>query len=121
MRHLEEPNLNTPDSSRLAEVIDERVFNFAQGAQRHFKTNDLIVILDLRDDDPGFEAAPRESFAQAEGLSPDMKLKFSRPAGDFKAVLGAPDQSFWFLAIFEDGDSACAAINASMIAPGGSA
>ena len=114
MRHLEEPSFITPGSSRLAEVIDERVFNFAHSAQRHFKTNDPIVILDLRVGDPGFEAAPRESFAQADGLSPEMKLKFYRPADDFKEVLGAPGTSFWFLAIFEDGDSASAAIDASM-------
>jgi hypothetical protein len=47
-------------------------------------------------------------------------LKSSKPVIDFKEVLGAPDQSFWFLAIFEDGNSACAAINASVIVPGGS-
>lgn len=65
-------------------------------------------------------AGPRERLAQADGPSPQAKLKSSKPAADFKEVLGAPDQSFWFLAIFEDSDSACAAINASMIVPGGS-
>lgn len=113
--------MSKPDPSRLQEVIDEQVFNYAQAAQRHYKTNDLIVILDLRDEDPELEAAPRQRFAEAEQLSPEMRQAFSKPAGDFKQVFGAPDQSFWFLAIFEDGEAIYAAINASMIGPGGSA
>lgn len=106
--------------SRLQEVIDERVFNFAQAAQRHYRTNDLIVILDLRDEDAGLEAAPRSRLADAEGLDQEIRSAFSKPAGDFKRVFGAPDQSFWLLVIFEDGSSAYAAINASMIGPGSS-
>jgi len=38
-----------------------------------------------------------------------------------KAVLGSPEQSFWFLVFYEDGEADVGAINASMLAPGGTA
>lgn len=107
--------------TRLREVIDHRVFEFAQAAQRHYKSNDLVVLLDLSDGDPSFEAVPRERLAQAAALGSEIQSKFAKPASDLKELLGAPEQSFWFLVIFEDGDTTAGAINASMLAPGGTA
>jgi hypothetical protein len=103
------------------ELVDERVFTFAQGAQRHFGTNDLMVLLDFREEVAELEAIPRQRLADAEELPLALRLKFARPASDIKQVLGAPDQSFWFLVIFEDGDFECGAMNASLVAPGGTA
>ncbi|QPF74073.1 hypothetical protein G8A07_14880 [Roseateles sp. DAIF2] len=103
---------------RLLEILDERVFGFAQAAQRHFGSNDLIVVLDLRDETPSLEAVPRQSLADANELPLDMRLKFSRPASALSETLGAPDQSFWFLVIFEDEDSEYCAVNASMLKEG---
>lgn len=113
--------MSTTISPRLMEIIDERVFTFAQGAQRHFETNDLMVLLDFREEAPELEAIPRQRLAEAEELPLDLRLKFAKPASDIKQVLGAPTQSFWFLVIFEDGDFECGAINASLMAPGGTA
>ncbi|WP_077033779.1 hypothetical protein [Pelomonas sp. KK5] len=105
----------------MRDILDERVFNFAQAAQRHFKTNDLVVVLDLRDEVPELQALPRQGLADAQDLALDIRLKFSRPAADLRDVLGAPEQSFWFLVVFEDEESECAVINASMLVPGGDA
>lgn len=103
------------------EIIDDRVFTFAQGAQRHFGTNDLMVLLDLREAVPQLEALPRESLAKAEELPLDLRVKLSRPASDLKELLGSPEQSFWFLVIFEDGDFEYSAVNASLIGSEGAA
>jgi len=108
-----------PFPDRLHEILDERVFHFAQAAQRHFATNDLVVVLDLRDETPELQALPRQRLAEADELPLDIRLKFARPAGDLEAVLGSPAQSFWFLVIHEDEDSDCAAVNAAMLEPRG--
>lgn len=114
---------STPSSTtipdRLLEILDARVFNFAQAAQRHFATNDLVVVLDLRDDTPELQALPRQRLAEADELPLDIQLKLARPAGDLEQILGSPAQAFWFLVIYEDEDSDCAAINAAMIEPRG--
>lgn len=107
--------MSTPSSPRLMEIIDERVFAFAQGAQRHFGTNDLVVLLDLREAAPELEALPRQRLAEADELPLDVRLKLSQPAADLKQVLGTPEQSFWFIVIFEDGDFEFQAVNAALM------
>ena len=110
-----------PTPERMQEVIDDRVFNFAQAAQRHFSTNDLVVVLDLRDDSPELEALPRQRLADADELPLNIRMKFARPASNLKEAPGSPEQSFWFLVIFEDEEAHVAAINASLSASGGRA
>lgn len=113
--------MSKPLAPRLAEIIDDRVFAFAQGAQRHFETNDLVVLLDFRDEAPSLEAAPRQRLSEADELPLDLRLSLSKPAADLHAVLGSPEQTFWFLVIFEDEDFECGAVNALQHAGGGAA
>jgi len=101
---------------RIQEILDERVTDFAQAAQRHFKTNDLVVVLDFRNEPAELQAVAREDLAAADELSLDLKLKLARPASALSEVHGAPEQSFWFIVIFEDDDAECGAVNASMLA-----
>ena len=115
------PPLTDSVPEQLRDILDDRVFSFAQAAQRHFQTNDLVVVLDLRDEAPELEALPRQRLADADELPLDVRLKFAKPAADLKEMLGSPEQSFWFLVIYEDEDSDCGAVNASMMAPGGRA
>lgn len=110
--------MSTPLPSRIADILDARVFSFAQGAQRHFKTNDLVVLLDFREAKPALEAAPRKRLAEAEELPLDVRLQLSQPASTLQEELGSAEQSFWFLVIFEDGDFEYGAVNASMLAAG---
>ncbi len=105
---------DTPLPDRIQTLLDERVFNFAQAAQRHFKTNDLVVVLDFRDDTPGLEAVPRQALAEAEELSLEVKLKLARPASALNPELGAPEQAFWFLVIDADEEAHCGAISAAV-------
>lgn len=102
-------------SPRIQEILDERVTDFAQAAQRHFKTNDLVVVLDFRDPPAELQAIAREDLAAAEELSLDLQLKLSRPAAELQAEHGSPDQSFWFIVIFGDDDAECCVVNASML------
>ncbi|MBB4842469.1 hypothetical protein HNP55_000984 [Paucibacter oligotrophus] len=103
-----------PLPERQHALLGERVFNFAQAAQRHFKTNDLVVLLDFRAETPELEALPRQGLAEAEELSLEVKLKLARPASVLNPVLGAPEQVFWFLVIYEDEDSDCSTISAAV-------
>jgi hypothetical protein len=105
----------------IKELIDERVFKFAQAAQKHYKTNDLVVFLDLSEEKPQLEAIKREKLAASPELPESFKAKFANPASALATVLGSPTQSFWFFVIFESGEGACVSINASMLAPGGQA
>lgn len=105
-----------PVPDRILEILDDRVFNFAQAAQRHFKTNDLVIVLDLREESPELQALPRQGLAEAQELALDIRLKVSRPAAKLEEVLGSPEQSFWFILIFEDEDAECGAVNAAMLA-----
>lgn len=105
-----------PVPDRILEILDDRVFNFAQAAQRHFKTNDLVIVLDLREESPELQALPRQSLVEAQELALDIRLKVSRPAAKLEEILGSPEQSFWFILIFEDEDAECGAINAAMLA-----
>lgn len=107
--------MNSAVPDRIQELLDERVTDFAQAAQRHFKTNDLVVVLDFRDQPAQLEAVAREDLVAAEDLSLDLKLKLARPASELKQEHGSPDQSFWFIVIFDDDDAECGAINAAML------
>lgn len=107
--------MSTPLPPRIAEILDERVFAFAQGAQRHFKTNDLVVLLDFREAKPALEAVDRKRLVEAEELPLDLRLQLSRPASALEEVLGSIEQSFWFVVIFEDGDFDYGAVNAAML------
>ena len=107
--------MSTPLPPRIAEIIDARVFAFAQGAQRHFKTNDLVVLLDFREAQPALEAVDRKRLVEAEELPLDVRLQLSQPASALEQVLGSAEQSFWFVVIFEDGDFEYGAVNAGML------
>ncbi|MFG6487198.1 hypothetical protein ACG04R_11000 [Roseateles sp. BYS78W] len=100
---------------RIQEIFDERVTDFAQAAQRHFKTNDLVVVLDFREDPAQLEAVDRQDLVAADELSLDLKLKLSRPASELQALHGSPEQSFWFIVIFDDEDAECGAVSAAML------
>lgn len=110
--------MSTPLPPRIAEIIDARVFAFAQGAQRHFKTNDLVVLLDFREGKPALEAVDRKRLVEAEELPLDVRLQLSQPASALEEVLGSAEQSFWFVVIFEDGDFEYGAVNAAMLDAG---
>ncbi|MCE4553372.1 hypothetical protein [Pelomonas cellulosilytica] len=103
---------------RIQQIFDERVTDFAQAAQRHFKTNDLVVVLDFREDPAQLEAVDRQELVAADELSLDLKLKLSRPASELQEVHGSPEQSFWFIVIFDDEDAECGAVSAAMLAQG---
>jgi len=75
----------------------------------------------LRDESPELQAVPRQSLADAQELALDVRHKFSKPAADLKVALGSPEQSFWFLVIFEDEESEYGAVNAAMLASSGRA
>jgi hypothetical protein len=107
--------MSQPVPDRIQDILDARVTDFAQAAQRHFKTNDLVVLLDFRDKPAQLEAIAREDLVAAEELSLDLKLKLARPASELKEEHGSPDQSFWFIVIFDDEDAECGAVNASML------
>jgi hypothetical protein len=107
--------MSTPLPPRIAEILDERVFAFAQGAQRHIKTNDLVVLLDLREEKPALEAVDRKRLVEAEELPLDLRLQLSQSASALEEVLGSIEQSFWFVVIFEDGDFDYGAVNAAML------
>ena len=107
--------MSTPLPPRIAEIIDARVFAFAQGAQRHFKTNDLVVLLDFREAKPALEAVDRKRLVEAEELPLDVRLQLSQPASALEQVLGSAEQSFWFVVIFENGDFEYGAVNAGML------
>jgi hypothetical protein len=107
--------------SAVKELIDERVFNFAQAAQKHYNTNDLVVFLDLSEEKPQLEAIQRGKLAASPEVPDSFRAKFAKPASALATVLGSPTQSFWFFVIFESGEGACVSINASMLAPGGQA
>lgn len=113
--------MNPSIPPQLEELIDDRVFSFAQAAQKHYKTNDLVVFLDLMEEAPGLEAIPRQRMAESDAVPEDIRRKVSLPASAIGEVLGSPTQSFWFFVILETEESFCVAINASMMAPGGSA
>lgn len=100
---------------RIQEIFDERVTDFAQAAQRHFKTNDLVVVLDFREEPAQLEAVDRQDLVAADELSLDLKLKLSRPASELQAQHGSPEQSFWFIVIFDDEDAECGAVSAAML------
>jgi len=103
---------------RIQEIFDERVTDFAQAAQRHFKTNDLVVVLDFREEPAQLEAVDRQDLVRADELSLDLKLKLSRPASELEALHGSPEQSFWFIVIFDDEDAECGAVSAAMLGEG---
>lgn len=111
--------MTSPIPDRIQDLLDERVTDFAQAAQRHFKTNDLVVVLDFRDSPAQLEAVAREDLATAPELSLDLQLKLSRPASELKDEHGSPEQSFWFIVIFDDDDAECGAVNVSMLTSGG--
>jgi hypothetical protein len=58
--------LLSPVPDRLCDVIDNRVFEFAQAAQRHYRSNDLVILLALGDPVPALEAVPCERLTQAD-------------------------------------------------------
>jgi hypothetical protein len=53
-------------------------------------------------------------------LTPYLREKLSEPASASSSRAGAPDESFW-LFLIEDDEAVATAVNASMVAPGGTA
>ena len=93
--------MNDPLPEGVRELLDDRVFNFAQAAQKHYKTNDLVVSLDLSAANPELEAIPRERLAGSDDAPEEVRRKVAKPASMLAAKLGSPAQSFWFVVTFE--------------------
>jgi hypothetical protein len=106
---------------KLQTLVNEQVFIFAQSAQQHYKTSDLVVFLDLTESNTELQALPRSRLANSAQIPEKIRLKLSKPATEAREVLSSPNQSFWFFVIHENGEAECAAINASLMAPGGTA
>jgi hypothetical protein len=113
--------MNNDIPPRLAVVLTPDVMNFAESARTHYQTDDLVVILDLSEREAELQAVTRSSMAQSPAISPGMRAKLSRPAAEVAVQLRAPRASFWFFVMYSDDEMDCAAVNASMLAPGGTA
>jgi len=113
-------NSSNPDP-RLAELMTLQLFEFAHKAQSNYGTSDLVVILDLGEDEPELIAVRRSEMAASEKISANLRSKLAKPASEVRKALQTPHQSFWLLAIHSPDEMDCVAINASMLAPGGTA
>ncbi len=83
------PMSESPLPERQHALLDERVFNFAQAAQRHFKTNDLVVLLDFRAETPELCDQPPElgenlpelsSYLDWQAVPPDCQAELRQLA-----------------------------------------
>ena len=113
--------MNSPVEQRLEKLMTSQLFAFAAESARRHRTDDLVIILDMTEDEPELIASTREDMTTSPMLSESMRSKLSKPAASVLKTLRTPQQSFWLLAIHSDNQMDCVAINASMLAPGGTA
>lgn len=118
---MQKSSTSSPMPARIQAVLDERVFEFALAAQAHYKTSDLVLVLDMTEAQPALDATPRLKMINATGIGERLRQKLAKPASEASVSIGSPHPSFWFFVIYEDGNSECVAVNATMLAPGGTA
>ena len=106
--------------SRIQEFINDDIFSFGQQARAHYKSDDLVVILDTTEEHPELSAFLRETMVNSEELTGNLRSKISKPASAARKEINSPHLSFWFIVIHENGME-CASCNAAMLGPAGSA
>jgi hypothetical protein len=118
---MEKP-LNSIDLHHsVASLVNENLFKFAQNARTTYGTGDLVVFLDMMEAQPELSAVRRSEMATSSQLPAHVRSKIGIPASEVQKALQKPHESFWFFATLSSGEMVCVAVNASMLAPGGSA
>ena len=82
--------MTLPVPPRLRDLIDEQLFGFAQGAQKHYKTTDLVVLLDLSEPNAELEAIPRNRMIDLGEVPEHLRQKLAASASEAGKLLGYP-------------------------------
>ena len=88
-------------------------------AAKHFGTTDLVLFFDTEVEVDPVDAIVRTQFIENPDLSPDIRAKLSKPAGQAATSLKG-STAFWLFASFADGGFVVA-INAERVGQGGTA
>ncbi len=107
--------------SRIKALVDDRLIAAFWDAAAHFKTRDIVLVFDESQEVDPVSCLNREAFLTGTHLPDSIRIKLNRPAKDAAVHLKNSDTAFWLLAMFTDGESACVAVNAKLLAPGGNA
>jgi hypothetical protein len=105
----------------VASLVNEDLFEFAQTARTKYGTGDLVVLLDMTEAQPELSAIRRLEMATSSQLPASVRSKIGIPASEVQKTLQKPHESFWFFATLSSGEMVCVAVNASMLAQGGTA
>ena len=111
----------TEFESRVHTLVDDRLFKAFADAAAHFNTTDLVLVLDQSEDVNPLHAYSREKLIATPDIPEFLRIKLHKPARDTAVHLSAGDAAFWLVVFFTDGESACVALNAKLIGPGGNA
>lgn len=107
--------------ARIKNLVDERLFQAFWSAVAHFKSKDLVLVFNEEERMDPISCFKREAFCVDPELPEWLRTKLSRPARDAAVKLKNSDTSFWFVAMFADGEGGCVAVSAKPLAPGGHA
>lgn len=103
-------------------LVNEALVEAYWQASSHFKSQDLVLVLDLDEKEQPLCAFKREELIARPDTPPHLLEQFSKPACDVNEgnkLTGAP-VAFWFVVVFPE-EMAAMAVLASPMSAGGDA
>lgn len=107
--------------TRVHALVDERLFKAFWDAATHFKTTDLVLYFDESEEVDPVTAYVRDKLITAADVPEFLSKKLHKPARATAVHLTDSETAFWFVVMFNDGETVCVAINAKLMGPGGNA
>ena len=107
-------------SIRLNKFVNDNLVETYQNAVKRLDNNDLVLVIKENGDNNLATVYERKLLISKPGIPQFLLNKISKPANKAPGILSHSEIAFWFIVFYANGESECAAVKTTLMAPGGS-
>lgn len=104
-------------SSRINQFVDNRLFEAYRSSVEYFGNKDLVLVFDESKSLDPVDAYERNRIIEDPDIPDFLKNKLCKPANDAAGKLSHSEIAFWLVVFFVNGESGCAAVKTTLMAP----
>jgi len=112
--------METP-SARVQKLIDNKLIEAYRASVEHFGNTDLVLVFDESKGIDPIDSYERMPLSKSPDIPGFLKNKLCKPAKEALGKLSHAEVAFWLVVFFEDGESACTVVKATLMGKAGNA
>ena len=108
-------------NTRINNFIDDELIEKYQESVEHFGNNDLVLVVKENMNNNLVNAYERKPLLNKPDIPHFLLNKLRKPAKEASGILSHSEIAFWLMVFYSNGESDCAAVKSTLMAPGGHA